>query len=152
MKKISTLLFLLFLCFDAPAQESPGMLPEDEVYDSLQMATFSGNKDGNAPNWVSLKPYCPTPKNQGESGSCVAWAIGYSALTIARAIAENKTDPKWINANAFSPWFIYNTVRAGQDCTSGSKFSKSLEFLKRYGDCFNRTGPPDCSAPTSPTA
>ena len=60
----------------------------------------------------SLKSYCPKPKHQGNTGTCVGWSVGYAALTIQQAIAnEWKGQTDLITENAYSPMFIYNQIK-----------------------------------------
>ncbi len=74
---------------------------ETEIYEAL-----ADNKKNPLPERVSLQKYCPTPKNQGRQGSCVAWASAYAARTILEAQRTGK-DP---NSIKFSPSYLYNQI------------------------------------------
>jgi len=54
-----------------------------EVYEETEIfEALADNKKNPLPERVSLQKYCPTPVNQGQQGSCVAWASAYAARTI----------------------------------------------------------------------
>lgn len=75
---------------------------QTEIYEPL-----ADNKKNPLPERVSLQKYCPTPLNQGQQGSCVAWASAYAARTILEAQRTGK-DP---NSVKFSPSFLYNQIK-----------------------------------------
>jgi hypothetical protein len=117
------------------------------------------------PNWDTLRKYVPNPNynsnvttfgvssgvvmlntppvgNQQTQGSCVGWAVGYTALSIL-------TFPKhycWSEA-ARSPSYIYNQIKVNPTCTSGSHTKDGLDLVKDQGDCSLALFPynnPDC--------
>jgi len=74
----------------------------------------------------------PPPGNQGKQGSCVAWAVGYSARTyyLKHDYSEDVTQP----ANILSPAFIFNSLRTTPgDCSEGTSISDALKLLKSSG-------------------
>jgi len=88
------------------------------------------------PSNYSLKGYCPTPKSQGQQPSCVGWASGYGARTIAYAIKNNwKNNTAKINQNTFSPSFIYNIIKGKNDnaCQRGSYIESAMKLMNLYG-------------------
>jgi Secretion system C-terminal sorting domain len=103
-------------------------------------------------NWDTLRKYAPNKKpvggitpnsingntmlinppigDQGTEGSCVGWAVGYSALGVL-------TYPKfncWDVARR-SPNYVYNQIKATTDCASGSYVTDALNLVKNQGDC-----------------
>ncbi|NJO87239.1 MAG: hypothetical protein HC821_04405, partial [Lewinella sp.] len=67
------------------AQDFPtGLLNNSSRYDSLPVLPqyHPGEKADEVRISVDLRPYCPVAGNQGETGSCVGWAVGYGAMTI----------------------------------------------------------------------
>ena len=58
------------------------------------------------PGSYSLEKYCPTPGDQGQYGTCTAWANGYGVATILYAITHNLTDKTLVKKYAFSPAFL----------------------------------------------
>ncbi len=86
----------------------------------------------------SLKAYCPKPRHQGSTGNCVGWSVGYAALTIQQAIANNwKGQTDLITKNAFSPMFIYNQIKIA-DCQQGAYIDAAMNLLQQKGDVLAR--------------
>ena len=81
---------------------------------------------------VSIKDTFPPIKNQGKSGSCTAWAMGYYQMTnnLANIRGENaKTDSsKWI-----SPAWLYNLIRAIGDENAGSSYNSAEIVILKQG-------------------
>lgn len=82
---------------------------------------------------ASLKKYAPTPQTQGEYGTCTAWAAGYCARTILAAQRHGWTDQKTIDANAFSPGFIYRVTMPDRDDCNGAFVSTCFQRLADTG-------------------
>jgi hypothetical protein len=68
----------------------------------------------------------PPVLNQGSEGSCAAFAIGYAARSV-----------EYFNATGllktFSPEHLYNNVKFGSDCYSGTAMQTCLEFIMANG-------------------
>jgi hypothetical protein len=68
----------------------------------------------------------PPVLNQGSEGSCAAFAIGYAARSV-----------EYFNATGllktFSPEHLYNNVKFGTDCYSGTAMQTCLEFIMANG-------------------
>ena len=83
--------------------------------------------------------------DQGNEGSCVGWATAYAAASILEYNFKGVTQPR-------SPEYVYNQIKAGSDCKSGSYTNNALNLIKKQGVCsitempYNDT---DCS--TQPT-
>lgn len=121
------------------AQPGTGALLDENRYVKIPLAApLTHASYNNAPRY-SLKPYCPTPGDQRESGTCVGWAVAYGARTIAEAVIRGwstKADKPAINTHAFSPSFIYNLILANEgitDCSIGGYIIDALELLKQKG-------------------
>lgn len=93
---------------------------------------YEGLEDNNSknplPEAVSLLRFAPRRGDQGEQGSCVAWSSAYAAQTILTAAATGK-DP---NSIAFSPSYLYNQIRLGDDC-QGSYIQRAMQAMKANG-------------------
>jgi hypothetical protein len=87
----------------------------------------------NLPAAYSLKEYCPTPGDQGETGTCTAWSSAYYARTILEAIAEQRKGASANDAEAFSPSFIYNQIRDTPGCDDGTSLAAALEIMQEQG-------------------
>lgn len=93
-----------------------------EIFEPL-----ADNKRNPLPESFSLLKYAPTRGNQGQQGSCVAWAAAYAARTIMEARATGQ-DP---NTIIFSPSFLYNQI-ALEDC-QGSYLPEALKVMENKG-------------------
>lgn len=125
-------------------------------YDTLSMASTPAT--GPLPERKDLTGYFPPPRNQGASGSCVAWAAGY-ALKSYHERRENVWGyilPDGINLDykhIISPAYIYNQIKLKGDCGAGSFMDKALEFLQNEGVCTWADMPyndGDCSTQPTP--
>jgi hypothetical protein len=110
-------------------------------------AKLSTRSFKSMPPSASLEKFCPTPGDQGEYGTCVAFAAAHAMRTIMWAKEYNVTDKAQINAMRFSPAFVYEQIKneGDNDCQGGSNPIVALELLKLvgvatlksvpYGDC-----------------
>lgn len=108
--------------FATGANFDPKKYDATEIFEPL-----SDNKKSPLPEQVSLEKYAPDRLNQGQQGSCVAWASAYAARSIMRT-RETGTDP---NGNRFSPAFLYNQI-ALEDC-QGSYLKNALDVMETKG-------------------
>jgi hypothetical protein len=110
--------------FSTGANFDPALYDQAEVYEPL-----ADNVKNPLPERITLEPYCPPRLNQGQQGSCVAWASAYAARTIVQAKATGD-DPK---RSAFSPAFMYNQIKIdGSDC-QGSYIYRAMEQMLKGG-------------------
>ncbi|MFN6117641.1 MAG: hypothetical protein ACK46C_17445, partial [Flavobacteriales bacterium] len=63
--------------FSTGANFDPALYDQAEVYEPL-----ADNVKNPLPERITLEQYCPPRLNQGQQGSCVAWASAYAARTI----------------------------------------------------------------------
>ena len=141
MPRVFILLNLLIIGFAPLAAQRSGLLCSDAKYESVPLLpSYSGAKYNEVPLRVSLKKYCPVPGDQKQMGACVGWAVGYGALTIARAQKAGLTDPSEITEMANSAAFIYNQIKLqADDCTTGAYIEDALALLKTNGDCLEKS-------------
>ena len=80
--------------------------------------------------------YFPEIDNQGDVGSCTAWANGYYQFTYTMNKSLNRvTTPE----NTFNPMWIYTKINYGID--KGSVFSNAYDFLSHQGALQMQTMP-----------
>ena len=132
-----TYLFLLVFAQQALAQNPPYMmgLPDepDPYYDNIEvkaLLTNSNYRDVAAS--ASVKQYAPVPRNQGQYGTCTAWACGYAARTILEAKRFGITDKKEIDKLIFSYGFIYRVTTNSANCW-GAYTSEIIDNMKDVG-------------------
>ncbi len=124
--------------FSTGASFDPAKYASAEIYEPL-----SDNKKNPLPERVSLLQYAPKRLNQGQQGSCVAWAAAYSARTIMQS-RETGADP---NKSTFSPSFLYNQI-ALEGC-QGSYLVEAMKVMQGRGLATYNEMPytdQDCSA------
>jgi len=137
--------------FPDPSIEIPtykGLKFNDVAYNKIPTKAMLSNASYIAlPRQFSLKPYCPEPKNQGRYGTCVGWATGYAARTIAYAYTKGwKNQTTKITENAFSPLFVYASIHTDvNDCSTGTYPGYAVEILKNKGVPFFKDYPVKCA-------
>jgi hypothetical protein len=106
-----------------------GFVPDPVGYENTE--AVQAFRDYLPPKY-DLSADLPPPGNQGDQGSCVAWAVGYAARTYYLkhyyAIDVSKKD------NQISPAFIYNRLKeTGGDCENGVQLPAALKLLQTSG-------------------
>jgi C1A family cysteine protease len=86
---------------------------------------------GELPTSIDLSTSMPPIGDQGIQGSCVAWATGYAAKSIAQQLSSGWNQN--LSQNEFSPSWLYNQVKLSPDCGSGTYPSLALDKLKNAG-------------------
>ncbi len=111
-----------------------GLIFDDPAYEDEKLSAPLVKGDYDVPGSFSLLNYCPTPGNQGTTGTCTAWALAYGAMTIIRAKQQGLSGQE-IDATAFSPAFVYERIKEPADyqCLEGSKIIDGLNLLKEKG-------------------
>lgn len=103
-------------------------IDQDKYSESQVFASLSTESAKyGIPAAVSLRRFAPTPRSQGEQGSCVGWSSAYAARTILEASATG------INPNSapYSPSFLYNQI--GLESCQGAYTGEALEHMKQKG-------------------
>lgn len=101
-----------------------GVYEQTEIYEPL-----ADNIKNPLPEIVSLLEYAPSRKNQGQQGSCVAWASAYAARTILEAKRTGKNP----NEVAFSPSFMYNQISIDHNTCQGSYIKLAMDNMYNTG-------------------
>lgn len=121
---------------DGKVDQALGWLAADEdtehIQDAVDYGTVFGS--GNLPSSVDLTDKFPPIGDQGQYGTCVAWAVGYnhkSYMEAKRNGYSNYSDHNKI----FSPkdlfWAVDNSKK-GTDC-NGTNFQPAYEVLLSRG-------------------
>jgi hypothetical protein len=128
--------FILLLCLilfqsaatQAEEKHATGYIPEaPEKYAAMPKvrpyrAYLAPEKD--------LSGLFPKPGNQGNQGSCVAWATAYAARSY-HEISQQSGNPSDAT-HIFSPAFVYNQLKT-TGCDDGTSIADALELLKKTG-------------------
>lgn len=116
-------------------QRSTGYNPmPDGKYESVRIPFMSSDKNTTLPTtYIIPENYFPAPGNQGEFGSCVAWATGY-ALGSFYFSAKNNWGKPVSSSKIMSPSYVYHHIRecnCGPNC--GTYIGDALELMKTKG-------------------
>ncbi len=149
IKKSIILVFVFCSSMTLMAQQKRGLgevIDLDLIAKTPQKMQISERSFTNLPTSISLEKYAPTPGDQGEYGTCTAWAVGYGVATILYAKTHELTDKALINKYAFSPSFLYEQIKDSSDnnCQGGSSSVKALITLITKGDARLKTVPYTC--------
>jgi C1A family cysteine protease len=80
---------------------------------------------------VDLSSNFPSPGDQGNQGSCTAWAVAYAYKTF-----QEKLDQEWdltTTDHQFSPAYVYNQINDGTD--SGAYIDDAMKIILDQGVC-----------------
>jgi hypothetical protein len=137
MKKILLSVILLSVFAAASAQRrATGLIVDDRIADKIPQKTrLLTRAYTSLPSSWSLKKYCPAIDNQGEFSTCVGWATGYAARTIAEAARQGWRGTQYITSEAFSPLFVYGNIKYPdtKNCNIGTNLESALKLLKNTG-------------------
>lgn len=125
------------------ARMDPAMYDRQEVFEPL-----ADNTGSPLPERHSLEQFAPRRRNQGQQGSCVAWASAYAARSIVRAAATQEAP----DDVAFSPAFMYNQIKLADSDCQGSYIHLAMEQMRTGGALpFSRFAYTDGSCSQLPT-
>lgn len=122
-----------------------GWLAEDEnLNDIPEDITPYDDDTSNMKAQVSLEDKFPPIGDQGQYGTCVAWAVGYNLKTALNAIEKGWTTTQLSNsANQTSPkdlWFAIPSASKGSRC-EGTNFEPAMDALITKGAASLNTVP-----------
>lgn len=135
-----------------------GLVPVDrdtyrglaEAADPLPGLMLSGSAPKpELPRSVDLSASLPRPGNQGQQGSCVAWAVSYGLRSLLATRSRG-----WVaDQHAFSPSYVFNQLSHAGSCW-GSSIVDALTLIQVQGVLPVDSFPYDsasCSAVPSPS-
>lgn len=103
---------------------------DKDVYEQVEIyEPLADNVKNPLPEKFSLLQYAPKRLNQGQQGSCVAWASAYAARTILEAQRTGR-DP---NSVKFSPSFMYNQISLDKRTCQGSYIKLAMDNMMGIG-------------------
>jgi C1A family cysteine protease len=106
----------------------------EEIPDDINLSTAYG--DETLPSSVDLYQNFPPIGNQGQYGTCVAWACGYNLRSYMYAKINGLTTADMYNeANVFSPKDLFYAIpsdQRGSDC-NGTTFEAALDIMVSRG-------------------
>lgn len=103
-----------------------GATLDKDVYDKNEVYAALDNGEP-LPDRISLEKFAPSPKDQGQQGSCVGWGSTYCGRTVLECAITGKNP----NDVAFSPAFTYNQI--GMQNCEGTYITKAVDLLSNTG-------------------
>jgi hypothetical protein len=122
---------------------------DPDVHRSLPRTAPLVTRNFAVPPKVSYRRFCPPVRNQAPYNTCVGWSTAYAAFSIVAAINPGVQwqSAEEIKVNPFSPSYVYNQIRAGEDCMAPVFVHQALDSLVRQGCARVEDFPFDCEAP-----
>ena len=150
MKRSYLFLFIIFLASSQFlfAQKRPTgvVINKATIAKTPRKVQLSVRSFADLPSSYSLEKWAPTPGDQGDHGTCVAFANGYGLATLLYAKTHNITDKTMIDEYIFSPSYLYEQIKdkGDDDCQNGSDPIKALYTMIDNGDALMKTVPYNC--------
>ena len=137
----SRLLFLslipLFIisCSGRKDKRPTGLLIDTDAYEKIpKKARLVSREYDDLPSAVDLREYVPLTGNQGQYGTCTAWATTYCAMTMTDSIRQERVGRQVAANNVFSPLFLYRNCKPDDPMADiGMSIEEALYSLKYDG-------------------
>lgn len=130
---LSFIIVFSFFCKNYSQEYGTGLLLTDEAFENNAKSVPLMRGDySNLPSASSIKKYTPTPGYQGNYGTCAGWSSAYAGRTILEGM-KNNWSREIIDSNTFSPSYVYNQIKFGDDCYGGASIIDALNILKDQG-------------------
>lgn len=151
---LSILILFCFTHVSAQRRATGALINKETIAKTPQKVQLSFRSFRGMPESFSLEQYCPTPGDQGNHGTCVAFANGYGLATLLYAKAHGIKDKSLIDKYIFSPTFLYEQIKSQGDneCQNGSDPITAVYNLIDNGDALLRTVPYNCGVTISQEA
>ncbi len=78
------------------------------------------------PNAISLEPFVPKVRSQGDSENSGGWAVGYYFASTEWAMISNQSNKAVATAFAYDPWFLNQASSLDGDGCSGEVYLSDL--------------------------
>ena len=87
------------------------------------------------PKAISYEAFCPTAGNQQGKATTAAYATAYYLRTILENQARNVREAVAVNANRFSPTYLYNRIKSSDDadCSAGAELEAAFKLMQTQG-------------------
>ena len=132
----------------------PGPPPGDTEYatgwngtddpSSVPSSTNFGFGSDNLPSSFTIVDKFPPIGDQGQYGTCVAWAVGYNAKTVVNGLSKGYGPSDLASANKqFSPRDLFTAIddnNKGENC-GGTNFNFAFDLVQNRGVATMATAP-----------
>ena len=117
------------------AEFATGYFGTDNIKE-VPVTTDFGFKGGTLPAKADITDKFPPIGDQGNYGTCVAWAVGYNMKTVIAGIKNNLSTSQLADTrHQYSPKYLFTALPdnvKGADC-NGTNFDAALEALQSRG-------------------
>lgn len=125
-------------------EHSFGWSGEDNVNTIPTSTNFGFGSTSNLPSSVDITNKFPPIGNQGNYGTCVAWAVAYNTKTAMYGMRKNLAQSALSQSNnQFSPKDMFTALpdnKKGANC-NGTNFSEALTLMQNRGVATVQTVP-----------
>ena len=134
------------------------LIPTEEMLVSIPVALppVSAYTSDTLPSSFDLSSKMPPVRSQGQQGSCASWAVGYYVKGYHEHLDKDTTyGTENDYSGAYSPAFLYNSVKLDSSCDGGTYINDNLKRVKSIGIAPWKDMPYDekkCNAKPSSTA
>jgi C1A family cysteine protease len=126
-----------------PEEYSLGWFGTDDP-GTVPSSTNFGFGSGNYPASYSLVDKFPPIGDQGQYGTCVAWAVGYNMKTMVNGLSKGYNSSDLASSNKqFSPRDLFTAIDdadKGADC-NGTNFNFAFDLVQNRGIATLATAP-----------
>lgn len=126
-----------------PTEYSLGWFGSDDP-DQVPSSTNFGFGSGNVPPSYSLVDKFPPIGDQGQYGTCVAWAVGYNTKTMVNGLSKGYGASDLASpSKQFSPRDLFTAIddaNKGANC-GGTNFNFALDLVQNRGIATLATAP-----------
>ena len=127
MKKILIVMLLPFYVYSQGLE----FITPDEIntIDRFNISSFGFS--GEIPSSYSLKAYVPPVRDQGNTGTCVGFSMGYYAISTMHNVYFKRTNTTEKIVHAFDPLYAYTLNES--DCSEGLNMLDAFKIFSIYG-------------------
>jgi len=153
--KLTLTIFVLTVFFSSCTKDEPNVDPNPngefglgltgkDDFSKMPSSTNFGFKGGNLPASADITSKFPPIGDQGQYGTCVAWAVGYNMKTAISGIKNSLNASQLADSrNQFSPKYLFTSIPDDQknaDC-NGTSFEPALQSIQDNGIATMQTVP-----------
>lgn len=130
---LTLLALFLFSCSGKKVERSTGLLIDAETYEKIpQKARLVSREYDDLPSDVDLREYLPVTGNQGQYGTCTAWATAYCAMTATDSVGLGRVGRQVAANNAFSPYFLFRNCNPDNPMAERGMYIEDALYSLKY--------------------
>jgi hypothetical protein len=129
------LILTLVICFNGMSQGLRIDMEKINRFSTWLPVEQQGFATEDLPTKISYRIYTPKVQDQGNSMTCVGWAVAYAQLSTQQNLAMGITDTFQKIIRAMDPYYVYSYIRNPVDdwCYAGASMEDALSILTNKG-------------------